>query len=68
MYTAYTAKSDESVADAVYAVYNGGPGQLRRFEQSRSSKRERAVYASFQKKLARIREGDALAVRECFAG
>ncbi len=54
------------IAGATYAVYNGGPGQLRRLRKGRSSARERAVDRSFRDKLARIRDGDALAVRECF--
>jgi Transglycosylase SLT domain len=63
----YEDRGDDLVS-AAYAAYNGGPGQLRRFEKGRASRRERAVYASFRGKLAQIRSGDALAVRACFAG
>jgi hypothetical protein len=57
---------DVELASWAYAIYNGGPGQLRRFQKGKMGKRERAVDSSFREKFAEIRAGDALAVRQCY--
>ncbi|HZR81514.1 MAG TPA: hypothetical protein VFD92_10500 [Candidatus Binatia bacterium] len=60
--------SDADLASWTYAVYNGGPAQLRRFQKGKMSPRERAVDAAFRDKLAKVATGDPLVVAECFRG
>ncbi len=56
----------DSLARATYAVYNAGPGQLRRYRRAKVSKRERRVDDAFFHKYKTVKSGDELAVAECY--
>jgi len=57
--------SVDNLARATYAVYNGGPGHLRRYRKP-TKRSLREIDESFWEKYRRIKQGDALAVAECF--
>ncbi len=57
--------SIDNLARATYAVYNGGPGHLRRYRKP-TKRSLREIDESFWEKYRRIKQGDALAVAECF--
>lgn len=57
--------SIDNLARATYAVYNGGPGHLRRYRKP-TKRSLREIDESFWDKYRRIKAGDALAVKECF--
>jgi len=56
----------ENLARATYAVYNGGPGHLRRYRQAKTSAALRAIDESFWKKFRTVRAGDEMAVTSCY--
>ena len=57
---------DETIARATYQVYNGGPGQLRRFFRKKLGRGARLVDRAFAKKFKQIKAGDELAVASCY--
>lgn len=57
--------SVDNLARATYAVYNGGPGHLRRYRTG-SKRSLRAIDESFWKKYRAVKAGNELAVAECF--
>lgn len=57
--------SVDNLARATYAVYNGGPGHLRRY-RSGSKRSLRAIDESFWDKYRKVKAGNELAVAECF--
>lgn len=59
---------DDNLAWATYAAYNGGPGHLRRYRESDTRGKLRRIDLAFRDKFQRIRNGDELAVRTCYAG
>lgn len=59
---------DDNLAWATYAAYNGGPGHLRRYRESDTRSKLRRIDLAFRDKFQRIRNGDELAVRTCYAG
>jgi len=56
----------DNLARAAYAVYNGGPGHLRRYRKAKTSRSLRKIDESFLDKYRKIKAGNALAVAECF--
>jgi len=58
----------DNLAWATYAAYNGGPRHLRRYRESGTGDALRRIDLAFQDKFQRIRSGDELAVRSCYAG
>lgn len=58
----------DNLAWATYAAYNGGPGHLRRYRESDTRGELRRIDLAFQEKFQRIRSGEELAVRTCYAG
>ncbi|GIW40349.1 MAG: hypothetical protein KatS3mg076_0926 [Candidatus Binatia bacterium] len=56
----------DNLARATYAAYNGGPGQLARYRISSTRKTLRKIDELFWSKYQRVKNGDELAVRECF--
>ncbi len=60
-----TGKVD-NLARATYAVYNAGPGELRRYRRAKVAKRARRVDDAFWHKYQTIKSGDELAVAECY--
>jgi hypothetical protein len=62
-----TTRRAEDLARATYAMYNGGPSQLRRYRRTQASPRERAVDESFFEKYRTVSAGRELAVASCFS-
>ena len=58
----------DNLAWATYAAYNGGPGQLRRYRESKTRGSLRRIDAAFRDKFEKIENGDEFAVRSCFTG
>jgi len=56
----------DGLAQATYAVYNGGPAALDRWRAHRRSRRAREVDQAFSEKLRAVRAGQNLAVAACF--
>ena len=56
----------DNLARASYAVYNGGPGHLRRYRQAPKNKHLRDIDESFWKKYRDVKGGNDLAVRQCY--
>lgn len=56
----------DNLARATYAVYNGGPGHLRRYRQASTKRSLRDIDAAFWEKYKRVRDGEELAVAECW--
>jgi len=56
----------ENLARATYAVYNGGPGHLRRYREAKTKEALRAIDASFWEKFRSVRAGDEMGVASCF--
>lgn len=57
--------SVDNLARATYAVYNGGPGHLRRY-RSGTKRSLRQIDESFWDKYRKVKAGNELAVAECF--
>jgi soluble lytic murein transglycosylase-like protein len=65
----HTATGDpENLARATYAVYNGGPGHLRRYRDPNESASLKAIDASFLAKYQAVKAGNELGVESCFTG
>ena len=58
--------SVDNLARATYAVYNGGPGHLRRYRKDKTARSLREIDESFWDKYRKIKAGNELAVAECF--
>jgi len=63
----HTATGDvDNLARATYAVYNGGPGHLRRYRKPSTKRSLRAIDDSFRVMYRRVQAGEELAVAECW--
>ncbi len=63
----HTATGDaDNLARSAYAMYNGGPSQLRRYRRASASRRVRAVDTSFYEKYRETKAGRELGVARCF--
>jgi len=51
---------------AVYAVYNGGPAQLARYERAHGRRKHRAIDRAFREKLEAVHAGRELDVAACW--
>lgn len=58
--------SVDNLARATYAVYNGGPGQLRRYRQPPKSRLLRRIDADFWSKYQQVKAGNEMAVAQCY--
>jgi soluble lytic murein transglycosylase-like protein len=58
--------SDDNLARATYAVYNGGPRHLSRYRMPETKKSLRAIDEAFWRKYERIKQHGANAVRQCY--
>ncbi|ABA58983.1 lytic transglycosylase domain-containing protein [Nitrosococcus oceani] len=56
----------DNLARATYAAYNGGPGHLRRYRKAGTPESLRKIDASFWDKYRTIKQGNELAVAQCF--
>ena len=56
----------ENLARASYAAYNGGPRHLKRYRLDDTKQSLKKIDKSFWKKYQQVRDGDELAVRQCF--
>jgi hypothetical protein len=56
----------DNLARATYAVYNGGPGHLTRYRKGKGSKSLRRIDESFWEKYRKIKNGQVMAVAECY--
>ncbi|MCC6706471.1 MAG: lytic transglycosylase domain-containing protein [Gammaproteobacteria bacterium] len=56
-----------NLARATYAVYNGGPGHLRRYRDPKESRSLREIDAAFWKKYQALRASGVAAVKQCYA-
>ena len=56
----------DELARVTYAVYNGGPSQLRRDRDRKTPARLRAIDELFRDKYRAIRDGNELAVLACY--
>ncbi|MDJ0958982.1 MAG: lytic transglycosylase domain-containing protein, partial [Arenicellales bacterium] len=55
------------LARATYAAYNGGPSHLTRYRRKNTSKRLKSIDQGFWHKYQLIRDGDTLAVKQCYS-
>jgi hypothetical protein len=55
----------DNLARATYSAYNGGPGQISRYRNSKTAKRHRKVDQAFHKKYLAVKQGNELNVAEC---
>ena len=58
--------NNDNLARAAYAVYNGGPSHLRRYRIAKTSQSLKKIDRSFWKKYQTIKQGDELAVAQCY--
>jgi soluble lytic murein transglycosylase-like protein len=56
-----------NLARATYAVYNGGPGHLRRYRDPKESRSLRDIDSAFWKKYQALRARGVEAVKQCYA-
>jgi hypothetical protein len=56
-----------NLARATYAVYNGGPGHLRRYRDPKESRELRDIDAAFWKKYQALRASGVEAVKQCYS-
>jgi hypothetical protein len=56
----------DNLARATYAVYNGGPGHLTRYRRRGGDKSLHMIDESFWDKYRKIKNGQVLAVAECY--
>jgi hypothetical protein len=61
-----TTGDPENLARATYAAYNGGPGHLSRYRESSTPESLRQIDESFWKKYQTVKQGDELAVVQCY--
>jgi len=65
----HTATGDpDNLARASYAVYNGGPGHLKRYRDPKERADLKAIDASFLEKYVAVKAGHELDVESCFTG
>lgn len=55
----------DNLARASYSAYNGGPGQVSRYRNSKTPKAFRLIDQSFHRKYLHVKEGKELAVATC---
>jgi hypothetical protein len=55
-----------NLARATYAVYNGGPGHLRRYRDPKEARSLRDIDAAFWKKYQALRAQGVAAVKQCY--
>lgn len=58
--------SVDNLARATYAAYNAGPGQLTRYRRKNVAPRARRVDEAFARKYRAVKDGNELAVAECY--
>ena len=58
--------SIDNLARSTYAMYNGGPGQVRRYRTGRIKRSLRAIDEAFWDKFRKVKAGNELGVAECF--
>jgi hypothetical protein len=58
----------EALARSTYALYNGGPSQMRRWRDPAAPAALRAVDAAFLQKYKAMRAGDLAPVERCYTG
>ncbi len=56
----------DNLARATYAAYNGGPRHLNRYRKADTSDSLKKIDAAFWDKFVKIREGNTLAVKQCY--
>ncbi|MDA0823663.1 MAG: lytic transglycosylase domain-containing protein [Proteobacteria bacterium] len=59
--------SDDNLARAAYAVYNGGPSHLRRYRTPETKKSLRAIDDSFWRKYQAMKARGPSVVRQCYS-
>jgi soluble lytic murein transglycosylase-like protein len=64
----YRAGGALALARSSYAMYNGGPGHMRRWRESGTRASLRAIDASFLEKYQALRRGDETALERCYTG
>jgi soluble lytic murein transglycosylase-like protein len=57
-----------ALARSSYAMYNGGPGHMRRWREPGTAPSLRAIDASFLEKYKALRAGDERALERCYTG
>lgn len=60
--------SVENLARSTYAIYNGGPGHIRRYRNPKARKDLQAIDAAFLEKFRAVAAGDELGVARCYDG
>lgn len=60
------ANNIHDLARATYAAYNGGPGHLTRYRSKKTPARLKRIDTAFWQKYQIIRDGDSLAVKQCY--
>lgn len=58
----------DNLARAAYSAYNGGPGQINRYRNSKTAKAWREIDRAFQDKYVQVKQGRELAVTDCLGG
>lgn len=58
--------SVDNLARSTYAMYNGGPGQLRRYRADKTKRSLRAIDDAFWDKYQQVKAGNELGVAACF--
>jgi hypothetical protein len=58
----------ESLARSTYAIYNGGPGHIRRWRNPKARKDLREIDAAFLEKFRAVEAGDEMGVARCYDG
>lgn len=58
----------DNLARASYSAYNGGPGQVSRYRNSRAASTHKKVDAAFWKKYQQVKAGNELNVIQCLDG
>jgi soluble lytic murein transglycosylase-like protein len=56
----------DNLARATYAVYNGGPGHLRRYRNPKGRRSLRAIDEAFWRKYQTVQQGQEMAVASCW--
>jgi hypothetical protein len=57
---------EDNLAHATYAMYNGGPRQMKRYREAKTPKSLRRIDESFWKKYQTVSAGNVLGVAECY--
>ena len=56
----------QNLARATYSAYHGGPRHLTRYRSKTTSKKLKSIDESFWRKYETVRDGNSLAVRQCY--